>query len=123
MKAIKVDDAHRVRVPELRPGDYYVFEPMPDTDSCYILRRLEAKDLKDRTGFQFGLGDGGKYRVTLIAYMSGVQLQLTADQARECLDLMSQVLDGGEGETIWFEDQAEKVADRQVRQDSKETPG
>jgi hypothetical protein len=41
MNAVKVDQAHRIRLPELRPGDYY--EPMIMSNGEHItLRRLKS---------------------------------------------------------------------------------
>ena len=40
MKAIKVDDAHRIRIPALRPGDYYTPEVLGGND--VLLRKVES---------------------------------------------------------------------------------
>jgi hypothetical protein len=38
MNAIKVDDAHRIRIPALRPGDYYEPEALGEND--VLLRKV-----------------------------------------------------------------------------------
>lgn len=39
MKAIKVDDAHRIRIPVLRPGDFYEPEVLGEND--VLLRKVQ----------------------------------------------------------------------------------
>jgi hypothetical protein len=38
MNAIKVDDAHRIQIPALRPGDYYEPEALGEND--VLLRKV-----------------------------------------------------------------------------------
>ena len=45
MSAVKVDQAHRIRLPELRPGDYY--EPVIGPNGEQVtLRRLKSPRLR-----------------------------------------------------------------------------
>jgi len=39
MNAIKVDEAHRIRIPALRPGDYYEPEALGEND--VLLRKVQ----------------------------------------------------------------------------------
>jgi hypothetical protein len=39
MNAIKVDDAHRIRIPALHPGDYYEPEVLGEND--VLLRKVQ----------------------------------------------------------------------------------
>ena len=39
MILVKVDDAHRIRIPALRPGDYYTAEVLGEND--VLLRKVE----------------------------------------------------------------------------------
>ena len=44
MNAIKVDDAHRIRIPALRPGDYYEPEVLGEED--VLLRKVRLPGRK-----------------------------------------------------------------------------
>jgi len=68
MKAVKVDDACRVRLPDLKPGDYYQVE---GSDDRIVLTRLTAEDdpdsdrgvvltrLKEGCSIRFGVNETG----------------------------------------------------------------
>ena len=53
MKTIKVDSTHRVRLPNLKPGDYYHAEPADASGQCLVLRRLEPKKMENARFIEF----------------------------------------------------------------------